>query len=601
MRLFRKFTLLIFLTLLFALFSVQKVFGLPQFSTDYVVIYDVSNDGLTHVTFDISQKNNLSAVYATSFSLSVSQTSIDNIRVHDAVAILVPDVTKTNNLTNITFNFADKVVGKDKVNHFIIEYDTKDVVTSQGSIWEINIPKIEANENTNSQSIVLNVPPQFPTPAYIDPQPSAINGRQYIFNNAVQGNKAISAVFGTTQFYRLKLHYSLSNPLNSPLSTQIALPPDTSYQQIFIEKLSPESHDLKVDPDGNWLASYQIEPNKSLDINAQIVVKLNFTPHPLTIIDPSIYTRPTKIWNFEDPDIAAKALGLSTPKSVYDFVTQYLHYDYSLINGSTVRRGAIFAVENPDKAICTEFTDLFVAIARKNNIPSRELEGYAISGNDKLRPTSLSKDVLHAWPEYYDSSKKTWIQIDPTWANTTGGIDYFNKLDLNHIVFAIHGINPIEPLPAGAYKTNQSGLKDVIVEVIKPVDIPQADLNIKYRDQDANRIYLNADNPNGLSGNAKISVGKTPYTKDVQTDLTLAPFSSTSLEVPLINRPWLHQEAVPIIININGKPVTLIIVIEPGINRFIPIGAAAFLTVCIAFIAWRLHFFRRKAKTSIHW
>lgn len=601
MRLIFKITFLICLTLLFCFFSVHQIFALPQFSTDYLVTYDVNNDGSTHVTFDIKQKNNLSAVYATSFSLSVSQTSLDNIRVHDSMAILVPDVTKTNNLTNIAFSFADKVVGKDKVNHFVIEYDTKDVVTSQGSIWEINIPKIEANENTNSQQIVLNVPPQFPVPAYIDPQPSAINGRQYIFNNAVQGNKAISAVFGTTQYYRLKLRYSLSNPLNSPLSTQIALPPDTSYQQVFIEKLTPESHDLKVDSDGNWLASFKVEPNKTLEVTAQIVVKLNFSPHPAPLSDSSIYTRATKIWNYEDPDVASKSLGLTTPKSVYDFVTQYLHYDYSLLNGPTIRRGAVFAVENPDKAICTEFTDLFVAIARKNNIPSRELEGYALSGNDKLRPISLSKDVLHAWPEFYDSNKKTWIQIDPTWANTTGGIDYFNKLDLNHIVFVIHGSNSVEPLPAGAYKTDQSGPKDVDVEIINPVTIPQADLTIKYRNQDQDRVYLTAENSTGASGNAIISVGKTPYTKGVQSTVIIAPFSSESLDVPLFNRPWLHKEAVPIIINVNGKPITLIVVIEPGINRFIPIGIGIFFATFIAIIAWRLHLLRRKTKTTLHW
>ncbi len=62
---------------------------------------------------------------------------------------------------------------------------------------------------------------------------------------------------------------------------------------------------------------------------------------------------------------------------------------------------------------------------------------------------SLVKDVLHAWPEYYDESKKTWIMIDPTWGNTTHGMDYFSSLDFEHITFVIKGLSSTYPVPAG--------------------------------------------------------------------------------------------------------------------------------------------------------
>jgi transglutaminase-like putative cysteine protease len=97
-----------------------------------------------------------------------------------------------------------------------------------------------------------------------------------------------------------------------------------------------------------------------------------------------------------------------------------------------------------------EFTDLFVALARANGIPARSIEGYAHTENDKLRPLSLVKDVLHAWPEYYDDKKHTWVMVDPTWGNTTGGTDYFEVFD--HIVFVRKGIDSTYPIPAGGYK-----------------------------------------------------------------------------------------------------------------------------------------------------
>ena len=88
-----------------------------------------------------------------------------------------------------------------------------------------------------------------------------------------------------------------------------------------------------------------------------------------------------------------------------------------------------------------EFTDLFIAIAREKGIYSREIQGYGFSLDQKLQPLSLSSDILHAWPEYYDTKTESWIAVDPTWENTSG-INYFSSFDLNHIVFVIHGKKP---------------------------------------------------------------------------------------------------------------------------------------------------------------
>ena len=71
-----------------------------------------------------------------------------------------------------------------------------------------------------------------------------------------------------------------------------------------------------------------------------------------------------------------------------------------------------------------EFTDLFIAIAREKGIYSREIQGYGFLWIQKLQPLSLSSDILHAWPEYFDLKTENWVAVDPTWENTSG-IDYF--------------------------------------------------------------------------------------------------------------------------------------------------------------------------------
>ena len=56
--------------------------------------------------------------------------------------------------------------------------------------------------------------------------------------------------------------------------------------------------------------------------------------------------------------------------------------------------------------------------------------------------------------------------VDPTWGNTTGGIDYFNALDFDHLAFVVKGENSNYPIPAGGYKFSENEkTKDVSVVI----------------------------------------------------------------------------------------------------------------------------------------
>ena len=157
------------------------------------------------------------------------------------------------------------------------------------------------------------------------------------------------------------------------------------------------------------------------------------------------------------------ALELKTPEAIYDYVVKTLKYDYSRVRANVERLGALAALKSPNTAICMKFTDLFIALARASGIPAREINGYAYTENPQIQPLSLVADVLHAWPEYYDKEEKVWIPIDPTWGSTTGGVDFFNKLDLRHFTFVIHGKDSVKPYAAGSYKLGTNPQKDVFV------------------------------------------------------------------------------------------------------------------------------------------
>jgi hypothetical protein len=162
--------------------------------------------------------------------------------------------------------------------------------------------------------------------------------------------------------------------------------------------------------------------------------------------------------------------------------------------------GAVAALQNPDQAICMEFTDLFIAIARAAGIPAREIDGYAYTENPQLQPLGLVADVLHAWPEYYDKDKGIWIPIDPTWASTSGGIDYFDKLDLRHFAFVVHGESSTTPYPPGSYKLGPNPQKDVYVSFGALPEDRITNLNVSVTPVRTlpflNSIYsVNIDNP----------------------------------------------------------------------------------------------------------
>jgi hypothetical protein len=553
----------IILSLIFLL-SAKPTLALSQFTTDYQISYQVNQSGSTHVKYQINQTNNLSRVYATDFSLSVSHTNIENLKVKDFATSIDPDITLTNNITTINFPFNNKIVGKDKTHQFSLEYDTRDIALQTGSVWEINIPKITTKENINNLTVTLQVPTDFPKLVFVDPKPSKINNNLFTFSSHSLSNKPISALFGSQQFFELNANYYLENKLSTTEELTIAIPPNTSYQEVFIKNLIPQPNNITLDQDGNWLANYILKPKQKLNIKLQQIIKLNFSPKETSFAPSDRYLEETNVWNYNTPEFQKiNTNNLKDPQQIFNYVTSSLIYNYSLIKKDPLsREPASFSLEHPTQAICTNFTDLFIALSRKNNLPAREIQGFALSQNDKLKPLSLSQDILHAWPEYFNRTTNTWIQVDPTWTNTTNGVDYFNKLDLNHIAFVIHGGSTTDPLPAGFYKNPAINSKDVIIQEITPQEFPPSNIQINLAQQKGNTLIVNLTNSSGVSlqSNLKISTHNNALTTQ---PVFLPPFSHQDIEVNLNSRPIVGRSTNIIILELAGTQHTLPVNIKP--------------------------------------
>lgn len=471
--------------LYFVLFP-TKVMAASEFTTSFTSEYVVAVNGKTSVKHTISLKNNLAHIYATEYTIATSGNNLLNITTSDESGPITNSTNIQNGATTIHVVINHPAIGKDQVKTIIISYQTDDATEKIGNTLTINIPRLaKANEAENYTRIV-KIQGLADQKSYIFPPQSKTEPEDdyTVYTFLGHQNESITLLFGESVTYSLNLTYELRNKELKNADSELALPPDTAYQRVVLSKIDPPPKDVRVDESGNWLARYSLKAQEKLVVSAELFIVVY--PQP-SQYDPSTTTfkktSHSKYWEPSNATIESLADQLKSPENIYNYLVSNFTYNYDGINSGSSRAGAIAALASPTKVLCTEFTDVFVSLARSLSIPSREINGYGYTKKTTLQPQNLETDILHAWPEYYDKDLKTWIAIDPTWGNTTGGVDYYHKLDFSHLTFVRHGEEDSYPLPAGAYKSNPAD-KFIVVEVAEttPVEISTSETrnNVLY-------------------------------------------------------------------------------------------------------------------------
>lgn len=479
---------LVFLPLLLAFYcffiSARPVHAAGEFEINYKVAYNIQETGTTDVVQNITLKNKTANFYADKFELKIGSTKVENVKASDETGPLQVETKFENNLTSISVKFNQKVIGEGKGQNWTLTYSSNELTTKSGQIWEVSIPRLAKSSDIGAYDATISVPISFGQLASTTPSPlSTIKvGRtqQFTFNKDQLTNSGISMLLGDKQVFSYKLKYHIENPNLTSKTETIVLPPDNNYQKIVFDKLDPPPLDVVLDADNNFIAQYKLKSKENLDIVLTGSVEVFSKPFrnittKLTDAQKTQYTSPQRYWETDNATLHEKAQQLKTPEAIYKFVSDYLTYSQERLKDNKLDRlGALAAYNAPKTAVCTEFTDLFITLARAAGIPAREVEGYAYTQNERLRPLSLALsqgDVLHAWPEYWDDNLG-WVQVDPTWGSTSGGIDYFNKLDFNHITFVQRGTVSTNPYPAGSYKKVED-LNKKYVDVNFATELPQ--------------------------------------------------------------------------------------------------------------------------------
>ncbi|MFA5894484.1 MAG: transglutaminase domain-containing protein [Candidatus Shapirobacteria bacterium] len=567
------------LIIILALFFPSNVFASNEFDVIQNISYEVNLQGDAKVSHDISLTNRISQIYAKEYQIVIHNTNIQSVTGHDKHGNIVKSVVPELDKTTINLQFDQPTIGKDQQNNFFLEYTISKFAQKKGSTWELLFPQFENQIPTAKLNITLSIPGSFGDLSFasIPIQNNHLVDNRTIIEFSPSSSKSKPLlVFGNNQVFDFKLLYYLKNPDSAPKNMEIPIPPDTNLQTIIYKDFNPKPQSVRIDEDGNWLASFFVNPSLDVEITIEGQAKIHPSIKQPVSIDPSAYTTAQKYWEVDSPDISIISNTLNTPKSIYDYVVSTLTYDYDLINSAS-RKGGQTAILNPSKSLCTEFTDLFVTLARSAKIPAREIEGFAYSNNPKIKPTNLGADILHAWPEYYDSNTKTWIQVDPTWEKTTNGIDFFKELDLNHITFVIHGKSSENPAPPGAYKKDNLS-KTVFVDFASDSLNPQ--LQSPVIEVENNQLVIR--NPN-LFALPPTQINLQNLSQEFSTK-TLPPLGKETISIPktsFINSLLSKNSNFKFEISTSdGKVVKTIINRDHYLNLAITAGVAIFI-LCI--------------------
>jgi hypothetical protein len=533
--------LFIFIGLIIALRTQVNAIN-EQFLLDLNFNYNVNQNGEVSVLKKIGIINLENELSVTSFTQNLEEYNYYDLKASDSAGLVEFKEIDEENTKRIVIPLRSTKIGVNQVNNLEISYKSKDLIKKIGSIYFLNLPKIPKN-NIKNLNISITVPKDFGNIIFISPSNYEITQNDdfitYNFKNNASLDQAISSSFGDYQVINFNLKYELKNDSNWFVNQEIALPPDIiKYQEIAFKELNPKPTEIKIDEDGNYLAKYRINPKSSLDVNLKGSVRVygnqidlekggSFSDIPNEI--KVKYLNSQKYWETEASEIKDISNTLFDSKisvaknafKIYKFLTENYNYNFEIGKDSQVERnGALKATKREALMGCMEFTDSFIAIARSMGIPAREINGFAFSDDPTKKPINVeinASDKLHSWAEFYDPNLG-WVQIDPTWG-ATSEIDYFTKLDLNHITFVRKGIDSEYPIAAGMYKTNPESKQ---IEIDFPNQVNIQDFEFKY--EASNSFSFNVLNL--ISNKEPIKIANQGYTTIfLEDDKRVLPFS----------------------------------------------------------------------------
>jgi transglutaminase-like putative cysteine protease len=454
----------------------------PDFDTSYNIDYEIDNSLVVSVKETIGVINQNASSIPSSFVETITNISVYDIKALDAKdkeIRIETEIKEGQKETVIRVPIENPAVGKDKKTQVTLFYKTKDLAGKTGRILNLHIPKAPLSNFMQEYNVRIKIPRGFGPQITVTPAPveekMEEEGYVLLYNKQTLEKYGISASFGDYQIFDFELEYNLKNDSFLAKNMGVTLPmPIENYQEVSLSDITPKPSLLKRDGDGNIIASFKVPGKKSLTVKvtgkANVYTRegelVNYGSDSTIPDDLDRFIKPQPYWEVQDKTILDLALSITSKDrsvtqnalGIYTYLTKNIAYDFEKAKDSTGqdRKGALQTLADK-KGLCLDFTDLFIALSRSEGIPAREVDGYAYAKDFGTTPTPQDGEagtLLHSWAQYY-SPQAGWVLVDPTWG-ATSGLDFFSRLDNNHLAFAIKGLSSQGPQPAAKFNVNFS-------------------------------------------------------------------------------------------------------------------------------------------------
>ena len=401
---------------------------------------------------------------------TIPTANVGEIAVRDDVGPITFSARREDNSTVLTFS-TRQARGRYTL---YISYTLYGWVRFAGGSCSVSFWRIKSFDlDCRTFSISVTGPPGFypflsnprSTPDYRDP-PSFSYSTSIPRGGSFDG---FLAFFSGRTFYLLSVEYTISPEDVAGLEfDMIFLNPDLGWQFSSIVSVDPLPSKVYFDGDGNLRGVFRLgSPAGNVSVNVRFLFDVSV--HDPTIGPESVgsvtdlldelqpFLLPTEDWPCRDPairDAAARIAGSETnafrlASAIMEFVTDSLSYEKQHL-----RLGPRRALEL-GLGDCSEYTDVFVSLARAAGLPARGLYGWAFT-SENILPSP------HAFAEVYLPGAG-WQPLDPSWGDMNG--DYFCRVDASHLVRCVRGRESSESWASVRYSAGRARVSERISDV----------------------------------------------------------------------------------------------------------------------------------------
>ena len=170
----KRLKIILYLFIVYCLlFIVPPLAAAADFTTDYNVVYDVSETGKARVTQNITLTNHTANLYPSDYTLTIKGGKIENVSALDELGQMKVELGRTKSESTIKVSFNKQAIGQESKVSWRLSYDVSQFAVKHGRIWEMTVPKITETPDIGSYSVTLRVPKSFGPEHFVSPQPNS--------------------------------------------------------------------------------------------------------------------------------------------------------------------------------------------------------------------------------------------------------------------------------------------------------------------------------------------------------------------------------------------------------------------------------------------